>query len=108
MVAMPASPLPPPAASAADAGSLFAGHSGILLAILVSHVADLASRRYVYARLGAGQVTTCEPAHSHRMAFTSDGFKSGAQFDCVARHHRPYTHGTPRDEIRRYLGRRSR
>jgi hypothetical protein len=36
---------------------------GILLAILLGHVADHASRRYEYARFGAGPVTTCGPAH---------------------------------------------
>jgi hypothetical protein len=40
-------------------GILFA----ILLAIFLGHVADRAARRYVYARLGAGPVTTCGPAH---------------------------------------------
>jgi threonine/homoserine efflux transporter RhtA len=35
----------------------------ILLAILLGHVADHASRRYEYARFGAGPVTTCGPAH---------------------------------------------
>jgi hypothetical protein len=35
----------------------------ILLAVLLDHVADHASRRYEYARFGAGPVTTCGPAH---------------------------------------------
>jgi hypothetical protein len=40
----------------------------ILPAISRGHVADRASRRYVYARLAAGPVTTCRPAHLHRMS----------------------------------------
>src|SRR6516164_6287657 len=47
---------------------------GILLPIFTchftGHVADRASRRYEYARFGAGPVTTCGPAH-----FASDDTK---------------------------------
>jgi hypothetical protein len=45
---------------------------GISLAILLGHVADHASRRYEYARFGAGPVTTCGPAH-----FASVGWLKG-------------------------------